>query len=83
MTDISNTDSALYRREHRHVRLDDDILIPRREFARDELSVSDRTASRMRLPTTYLSNTAYVARNASMKIVAGNVRRCKPKERAT
>ena len=73
MTDISDTD-ALYRRQHRHVPLEGDILVPRREFAHD-LSVSERTTARWRLPTTYLGNTAYIARNAGMKIVTETLRR--------
>ncbi len=67
------TDIADYRRQHRPVHLDGDILVPRREFARG-ISVSDRTASRMGLPTVYLANTAFVMRDASLKIVTGAVR---------
>ena len=52
-----------------------DVLEPRREFARDRLGVSDKTAQRMNLPTTYVGNVAYVARNASLKIVADGVQR--------
>ena len=69
------TTDALYQRPRAHIALADDVLIPRREFARDELGVSDKTASRMNLPTTYIGNRAYVLRDASLKIVADTVRR--------
>lgn len=50
------------------------LLEPRANFA-GEMGVCDKTASRMNLPTTYLGGVAYVARNASLKIVAERVRR--------
>jgi hypothetical protein len=52
-----------------------DTLEPRREFARDTLGVCDKTAQRMNLPTTYIANVAYVARNASLKIIAERIQR--------
>lgn len=58
-----------------HIKLAGDVLVPRREFANDDLGVSDKTASRLNLPTTYIGNQAYVARNASLEIIAGHVRR--------
>jgi hypothetical protein len=76
MSDISSVDTTtLYRRPPPRIALADDVLVPRREFARNELGVSDKTASRMNLPTTYVGNRAYVARDASLKIVADSVRR--------
>jgi hypothetical protein len=50
------------------------VLIPRREFA-DILGITDKTASRMGLPTTYLSNIAHVPKNESLRIVAARIRR--------
>jgi len=75
MTDQTSTDIAdLYRRPRQHIELASDTLQPRREFA-DELGISDKTAARMNLPTTYIGNVAYIARNASLEIIAGKVRR--------
>jgi hypothetical protein len=51
-----------------------DYLEPRTEFAA-ELGVTDRTAARLNLPTTYIGNVAYIAHNASMAIIAGGIRR--------
>ena len=51
-----------------------DYLEPRVEFAESKLKVSDRTARRLNLPTTYIGNVAYVAHNASLEIVASSVR---------
>jgi hypothetical protein len=54
---------------------DGDTLLPRKDFAKDILHVSDKTAMRMNLPTTLIGGKAYVARNASLKVVADKVRR--------
>ena len=51
------------RSRQRHIELADDELIPRREFAEDTLGVTDKTASRMNLPTTYVGNIAYVLKS--------------------
>jgi hypothetical protein len=51
-----------------------DVLQPRAHFAED-IHVSEKTVTRMNLPTTYVGNVAYVARNASLKIIADTVRR--------
>jgi hypothetical protein len=59
----------------RHIELADDVLMPRREFAEDILGVTDKTASRINLPTTYVGNVAYVLKNASLQVVASRVRR--------
>ena len=69
---MSNPPSANARR---HIALADDVLIPRREFAEDILGVTDKTAARMNLPTTYVGNVAHVLRNASLQVVAARVRR--------
>ena len=53
---------------------DGDVLDPRREFARTRLGVSDKTAQRMNLPTMYIGGVAYVARNASLKLIADRLR---------
>jgi hypothetical protein len=52
-------------------------LQPRVEFA-DEIGVSDRTAARLGLPTTYIGNVAYIERNESLAIIAGRV--CRPRQ---
>ena len=66
-------------RQTRHTRAsislpDGEILIPRAQFAADVLKVSDKTAARMNLPTTYIGGVAYVKRDASLKSVAGRVK---------
>ena len=53
---------------------DGDVLERRRDFAKITLDVCDRTAARMNLPTTYIGNVAYVARNKSLRIIADRVR---------
>ena len=72
---MSDTPFAETERRRPHIKLADDILMPRREFARDILGVSDKTAQRMNLPTTYIGNVAHVLRGASLRIVAERVRR--------
>jgi hypothetical protein len=54
---------------------DGDTLELRKDFAEDTLHVCDKTAKRMNLPTTYVGGKAYVARNASLAIVAATVKR--------
>jgi hypothetical protein len=50
-----------------------DVLVPRRTFAA-EIGIADRTAQRMDLPTTYVGNVAYVAKNAALRAMAERVR---------
>jgi hypothetical protein len=52
-----------------------DILMRRELFARTVLGVSERTAARMGLPTTYIAGLTYVARAASLKVVADKLQR--------
>jgi hypothetical protein len=52
-----------------------DVLMQRALFARDVLGVHERTVARMDLPSTYISGITYVARDASLKIIADKVRR--------
>jgi hypothetical protein len=60
----------------RHIDLPtNDTLMPRREFAKDVLGVTDKTASRMNLPTTYIGNVAHVQKNESLRQVAATARR--------
>ena len=77
MSDLTTSTIQPRRRPHqrRHIELSDDILMPRDEFAREILGVSDKTAQRMNLPTTYIGNLAHVLKNASLRIVAERVRR--------
>jgi hypothetical protein len=57
------------------IKIPGDVLMPRKDFARTVIGVCERTATRMDFPTTYISGIAYVARDASIKIVADLVRR--------
>jgi hypothetical protein len=50
-----------------------DFLEPRRQWA-GGVGISDKTAGRMNLPTTYIANVAYVLHNASTEILAERVR---------
>lgn len=54
-----------------------DFLEPRRQWA-GGVGVSDKTASRMNLPTAYIGNVAYVLHNASTEILATRVRPRQP-----
>jgi hypothetical protein len=79
MSDIALTTDAPQRaprpRARQDIQLPDgEVLTPRTNFAAI-LGVSERTVARMNLPTTYVGNVAYVARDASLKIVAERVRR--------
>jgi hypothetical protein len=76
MSDTSNALSPRVRSEARpSIHLPDgEVLEPRANFAA-EMGVCDKTAARMDLPTTYVGGVAYVARTASLKIVAERVRR--------
>ena len=76
MSDTSTALSARVRREARpRIYLPGgEVLEPRANFAA-EMGVCDKTAARMDLPTTYVGGVAYVARTASLKIVAERVRR--------
>jgi len=49
--------------------------MPRKEFAEDVLGVTDKTASRMNLPTAYIGNVAHILKNESLRVVAERVRR--------
>jgi hypothetical protein len=65
----------------RHIVLPtNDTLIPRREFAKDVLGVTDRTAMRMNLPTTYIGNVAHVLKNESLRMVAARAQRSNQKK---
>jgi hypothetical protein len=72
------------RKNHRDRRIDiaGDTLMPRFVFA-EELGISDKSAQKLDLPTTYLSNVAFVPKNACLKIVADTLkRRNEPPQRA-
>ena len=63
------------RRDRPNIQLPDgEVLIPRPSFA-TEIGVSVKTATRMNLPTVYIGNVAFVAKNASLKILAGRLKR--------
>jgi hypothetical protein len=50
------------------------VLAPRAKFARDYLSVHDKTVARMNLPTTYVGGVAHVDRDASLEMIGDGVR---------
>lgn len=60
---------------------DGEVLQPRCKFVR-ELGITEKSAVRWDLPTVYIGGIAYLARNASLKIIANRVRRRnQPKQR--
>jgi hypothetical protein len=63
------------RRTLSQIEIPGDVLIPRKVFARDEIGVCERTATRMNLETVYVGGVAFVARNASLKIIADQLQR--------
>jgi hypothetical protein len=52
-----------------------DYLEARTEFAVDTLGITDRTAQKMGLPTTYIGGIAHVPHNEALAIVAKRIRR--------
>lgn len=85
MTDSSTKE--IVRRPRRtlaQIKIPGDTLVPRENFAHDVIGVCERTAARMNLPTTYVGGIAFVARDASLKIVADQLQRKNqpPKRRA-
>ncbi len=76
MSDQSSQNTVKSRRPHprHHIEIAGDVLMPRDEFALEVLGVCTKTAARMNLPTTYIGGLAFVARDASLKIVAEKVR---------
>jgi hypothetical protein len=54
--------------------------MPRREFAEEILGVTDKTAMRMNLPTTYIGNVAHVLKNESLRMVAARAQRSNQKK---
>jgi hypothetical protein len=63
------------RRTLSQIEIPGDVLMPRKVFAHEVMGVCERTAVRMDLPTTYVGGIAFVARDASLKIVADLVKR--------
>jgi hypothetical protein len=53
---------------------DGDFLEPRRQWA-EGIGITDRSARKLNLPTTYVANVAYVPHNASLQVIAERVRR--------
>jgi hypothetical protein len=51
----------------------DDYLEPRVDFAAS-IGVTDKTVSRMNLPTTYIGNVAYIRHNEGLQALAARVR---------
>jgi hypothetical protein len=50
-----------------------DYLMPRVDFAAS-IGVTDKTVSRMNLPTTYIGNVAYIRHNEGLQALAARVR---------
>lgn len=63
------------RRTLPQIKIPGDVLMPRKDFARTVIGVCERTAARLNLPTTYVGGVAFVARDASLKLVADLVQR--------
>jgi len=82
LTDLTPNTSGLYRskatrraKERPRISLaDGEFLEPRRNWA-EAVGISDKTAGRMNLPTTYIGGVAYVLHNASREILAERVQR--------
>jgi hypothetical protein len=76
---VTIDDTAVCRRPRRRLAEiplpNGDTLVPRADFARNEIGTSEKTAQRLNLPTTYIGGVAYVLRNASLQILAATVRR--------
>jgi len=53
---------------------DGTVLDPRAKFAGD-VGLSEKTVTRMNVPTTYIGNVAYVDRFASLKQIGAHVKR--------
>ena len=72
-TAVRHTKLPSRRRKRPHIQLaNGDFLEPRFEWA-EGVGISDKTAGRMNLPTTYIGNVAYVLHNASTQILADRV----------
>jgi hypothetical protein len=54
---------------------DGDTLVLREKFAKNEVGVCDRSARRMNLPTVFVGGRPFVKRNASLQIIADQVKR--------
>jgi hypothetical protein len=60
---------------------DGEVLVPRRKFAED-LGISERTLSRLDLPTTFVGGIAYCKQKAGLKIIGDSAqRRNRPQKR--
>jgi hypothetical protein len=81
LADLTPSERPCYLRPDIQLADGSDVLTPRAKFARDELHISDRTAARMNLPTTYIGGVAHVLRKASLRIVAERVRQRNPEPR--
>jgi hypothetical protein len=82
MSDITTATIAHYRpRPRPHITIDGEVWKPRSDFA-NELGITDRTAARMNLRTTYIAGIAYVPSGESLTEVAAKARRrCEPAKR--
>jgi hypothetical protein len=78
MSDLSPGTSQNHRSKHQRpttIELPDGRTLEQRaHFAENTLGVTDKTAQRMNLPTTYMGNVAYVDRNGSLEIVAARIK---------
>jgi hypothetical protein len=76
MSDITTNTVSRYRPKPRlHIKVDGDDWGPRSDFAKKVLGVTDRTAARMNLRTTYIAGVAYVPFGESLREVIARARR--------
>jgi hypothetical protein len=71
-----------YRRPRRAIEIDGDVAKPRRQYADEDLDISERSVARMNLPTVYIGGIAHILTGAAGKVIADRAReRRKPKGR--
>ena len=78
MSDIGpDTNARRKRRRVQEIPLPNgDKLVPRASFAEDEIGTTDRSLRRSwNLPTTLINGVAFIARDASLKIIGDSVKR--------
>jgi hypothetical protein len=83
MSEVTTTTVSRYRPKPRlHIKAEGDDWGPRSDFAKKVLGVTDRTAARMNLRTTYIAGIAYVPFEESLReVVARAHRRNEPAKR--
>ncbi len=75
MSDIAITTVSRYRpKPHPQITIEGEVWETRGDFAK-RLGITDRTAARMNLRTTFIAGLAYVPVTESLRDVAGRARR--------